>query len=331
MPNSNIKIVFIAFLLVAATLTSASANRVVVVYTSVDQIFSEPILKAFEKETSIDVRAVYDVEASKTVGLEKRLVAEKRRPRADVFWNSEYLRTIRLEKAGVLAPLPSETVASVPAAYRSPGGHWAGFGVRARVFVVNTDLVPPEKMPRKLEDLTQPEWKGKVAVAKPYFGTTSTHFAALYVKWGEEKYVRFLKALKKNKVALLPGNSNVRDAVARGRYAFGLTDTDDVNVALDRNMPVKMIYPDQDTDGAFAIFHTVAGISGAPHPDAARKLIDYLASAAVESALIRSGAVQMRVFPGDSQQNDPVLWHIVSDEILDALEPSAGLVREFLE
>ena len=65
----------------------------VVVYTSLDQIFSEPVLREFEKETGIKVRAVYDVEATKTTGLVNRLIAEKNNPQADVFWNSEVGRS----------------------------------------------------------------------------------------------------------------------------------------------------------------------------------------------------------------------------------------------
>jgi hypothetical protein len=41
----------------------------VVIYTSLDKVFSEPILKAFEKETGIKVLDVYDSEATKTTGL----------------------------------------------------------------------------------------------------------------------------------------------------------------------------------------------------------------------------------------------------------------------
>jgi iron(III) transport system substrate-binding protein len=61
----------------------------VVVYTSLDKVFSVPILKAFEKETGIKVLDVYDSEATKTTGLVNRLIAEKNNPRADVFWNSK--------------------------------------------------------------------------------------------------------------------------------------------------------------------------------------------------------------------------------------------------
>ncbi len=149
--------------------------------------------------------------------------------------------------------------------------------------------------------------------------------------WGEDKYIRFLKSLKNNKVALVPGNSNVRDAVARGRYAFGLTDTDDVNVALRQKKPVKMIYPDQDSGGAFAIFHTVSKIAESPNPNTAQKLIDYLLSKKVESDLIASGAVQFSVRSDLNQKGKPKFWHIVSEEILKALRPSAELARQHLE
>ena len=59
---------------------SAALPAQVVIYTSVDQVYSQPILDRFEKETGITVKAVYDVEASKTTGLVNRLIAEKSRP-----------------------------------------------------------------------------------------------------------------------------------------------------------------------------------------------------------------------------------------------------------
>ncbi len=55
----------------------------VVIYTSLDKVFSQPILEAFEKQTGINVLPVYDSEATKTTGLVNRLIAEKNNPRAD--------------------------------------------------------------------------------------------------------------------------------------------------------------------------------------------------------------------------------------------------------
>ncbi|HSH92994.1 MAG TPA: hypothetical protein VK968_02535, partial [Roseimicrobium sp.] len=86
--------------------TSAPESQapVVVLYCAQDQIFAEPVLKEFRKQTGIEVRAVFDSEAVKTVGLANRLVAEKSRPQCDVFWGNEELRTRQLEVEGVFVP-----------------------------------------------------------------------------------------------------------------------------------------------------------------------------------------------------------------------------------
>ena len=52
------------------------SQRELIIYTSQDQQFAEPVLNEFTKQTGIRVRAVYDSEAVKTVGLAQRLIAE---------------------------------------------------------------------------------------------------------------------------------------------------------------------------------------------------------------------------------------------------------------
>jgi iron(III) transport system substrate-binding protein len=110
----------------------------VVVYTSLDKVFSQPVLEAFEQETGIKVLAVYDSEATKTTGLVNRLIAEKGNPRADVFWNSETGRTIVLKQKGVLAPYISPSAVDIPNTFKDPKGYWAGFGARCRILIYNT-------------------------------------------------------------------------------------------------------------------------------------------------------------------------------------------------
>ena len=61
-------------------LVSGPQSPTVVVYVSHDQVFSEPILKDFEKETRVRVRAIYDTEETKSTGAMNRLIAEKNNP-----------------------------------------------------------------------------------------------------------------------------------------------------------------------------------------------------------------------------------------------------------
>lgn len=270
----------------------------VVVYTSVDQVFSQPVLEGFERQTGIEVRAVYDVEAAKTTGLVNRLIAEKPHPRADVFWNSEVGRTLVLKVQGVLAPYASPAAEGIPATFKDPEYYWTGFAARARVIIYNTNLVSAQDVPESVLDLTAPRWKGKVALAYPLFGTTATHVAALYAALGGERAEVFLRGLAANEVLIVDGNAAVRDAVARGEVPLGLTDTDDVNVALQRGQPVAMAFPDVNGMGALMIPNTVSLIRGAPHPESGKQLIDYLLSPAVERKLAFADSMQIPLRAG---------------------------------
>ena len=209
-----------------------NAPTEVVVYTSLDKVFSEPVLRAFEQETGIKVLAVYDSEATKTTGLVNRLIAEKTNPRADVFWNSETGRTIVLKQKGVLSPYKSPSAADIPDTFKDADGYWTGFAARCRVLIYNTDKLKASDLPRSIFELTKPKWKGKVSLAYPLFGTTATHSAALYAELGEEKAKQYFQALKANDVVITDGNASSRDRVADGTVAIGFTDTDDAFVAI---------------------------------------------------------------------------------------------------
>ncbi len=257
-------------------------RRTVVLYVSTDQEIAEPILQAFESRTGIRVEAVYDSEATKTAGLAMRLLAERGRPRADVFWASEPTRLLRLAREGVLADYRPAEAEGLPDWAR--GDCWTAFSSRARVILVNTDLVPEAGRPRRIEDLLDPAWKGRVCLADPRFGTTSTHAAAL----GAEG-IAFARRLRENGARLCAGNAMVREMVERGELAMGLTDSDDAWAALDRGLPVAMVVPEP----ALLIPNAAALVVGAPHPEEGKLLVDFLVSAEVEGLLARKPMRQM--------------------------------------
>ncbi|MBI4563785.1 MAG: extracellular solute-binding protein [Planctomycetes bacterium] len=282
----------------AAALAShacSRGSREVVVYASVDEIYARGIFEAFTRETGIAVRAVYDTEEAKTLGLVHRLLAERGSPRADVFWNGECSRTALLDREGILSPYRPPTAEGIGASWRDPDGAWTGFGARARVIVYNTNRV--QEPPATLEELTRPPWKGRVAMANPLFGTTATHVAALFHVRGEAATLRLLEALRSNGVRLVGGNSHVRDLVARGDCDVGLTDSDDVWIGKERGDPVAMVFPDQDVTGTLIIPNSVALIRGAPHSTCGRAFIDYLLRSETEGRLASGRARQIPVRP----------------------------------
>jgi iron(III) transport system substrate-binding protein len=272
---------------------SAPVSRTVTVYVSTDRVFSEPVLQAFEQRMNIRVNAVYDTEETKSTGLANRLIAEQSRPQADVFWSNEPVRTLVLKSRGVLASYKSPSAGGIPSPFRDSEGYWTGFSARIRVIAYNTKLVPAAEAPRSVLDLADSPWKGQVAIADPRFGSTSFHVAALYAMLGDAKADDFFRRLRQNGVKVVDGNSVVRDMVARGEVKVGLTDTDDVNVGIEQQLPIAMILPDQDGLGVPMMPNMVSLIAGAPHPSEARQMIDYLLSAEVEAMLASSEAVQI--------------------------------------
>lgn len=259
----------------------------VVVYVSVDEPVAAPILKRFERETGIRVRVVTDAEASKTTGLVEKLLAERASPRADVYWGNEIFRSINLADEGVLAAYRPTSADSVPARWRDADDLFTCVGLRARVLVRATGAQGPAQL-NGLASLIDPSLKGKIAISHPGFGTASGHFAALYVAWGEEKYRAYVHGLRANKVKLLGGNSAVVAQVAAGNILAGLTDNDDVSNALTEGQAVEQVIPDQGAGdaGVLLIPGTVCLIKGAPHPDQAKRLIDFLCERSVEEELI---------------------------------------------
>jgi iron(III) transport system substrate-binding protein len=275
-----------------------SQDRTVTLYVSTDRVFSEPVLREYERRSGVKVNPVYDTEETKSTGLANRLLAEQARPQADVFWSNEPIRTLMLRSRGVLAPYKSPSAAGIPAALVDPDGYWTGFSARLRVIAYNTNLVKLEDAPRSVFDLADPKWRGQVAISDPRFGSTSFHVAALYAIAGDGRMDDFFRRLKGNGVRVVDGNSVVRDLVARGGVKVGLTDTDDVNVALEDGQPIAMVLPDQEGLGVPVMPNMVSMIANAPHPDEARRLIDYLLSADVERQLAQSEAVQIPLHAG---------------------------------
>lgn len=246
--RTNSKVIIFILVIIAAGVyyNSTTKQTEVIIYTSVDQIYSEPVLEKFEAETGIKVKAVYDVEAAKTTGLVNRLIAEKGNPLADVWWNGEIAQTILLKEEGILMPYTSPEADGIPSAYIDADGHWTGFGGRARVLLVNTDLVAPEDYPESIFDLAGYIENGySVGLAYPVFGTTATHVAALYVEMGPGEAEAYLANLKEAGVVVLDGNGVVRDRVVQGMLDMGLTDTDDSIGAIERGYPVEMVFLDQ--------------------------------------------------------------------------------------
>lgn len=278
------------------------------VYCATDREYAEPILDSIERRLqreqsdSIELVRVFDVESSKTLGLVTRIEQEKSQPKCDVLWNNEILHTIRLQRAGLLAPHSWPIPESWPKSFVASDRTWIGFASRARILLVNTEKLKDQgEWPNSVTELSDPKWKQRCGLANPVYGTTATHFSVLAshpqslnnVAW-EDWY----RSVRQNAV-VLAGNKQVALGVASGELDWGLTDTDDAVAEIAKGSPVAIVFPDQSSEGFGTLFipNTVAIIKGARNPILAAQVANHISSEKAESRLAMGNAAHFPTWP----------------------------------
>ena len=150
------------------------------------------------------------------------------------------------------------------------------FNSASSIFFINTRFVPLAEI-KSVRDLLKPKWRGKISVFDPTdAGTGSNTAAALYVQFGEE-FVKNL--LVDQKPVFSRDKRQMEDWLARGTYpiSFGARG-DEVERLRKEGFPiVKPVLTDlMDTVGAASGLLALA--NRAPHPNAARLFLNWLAS-----------------------------------------------------
>ena len=299
-------ILVIAWALLTGGLTRCSElpRDSLIVYCAHDSIYSEQILREFERQTGIPVAIRFDTEATKSLGLVELIARERERPRCDVLWNNEQLGTMWLAEQGLLEAYKGDGYARIPEPFKDPAGRWTGFAARMRVWIVNTQAMEPTH--EAIESALASPDLSRVAIAKPLFGTTRTHYTVLWHLWGPDRLKAWHRDWRSRGVVEASGNAMVKDLVAGRTCHLGLTDTDDYFVAKDAGKPVAMlpvtVHSDTETENseiAIVIPNTVAIIKGTRKATQAMKLVDFLLSAETELALASAKSRQIPLGPVD--------------------------------
>jgi iron(III) transport system substrate-binding protein len=145
------------------------------------------------------------------------------------------------------------------------------------MFHINTDYVKPGDI-KSVKDLVDPKWKGKIALQDPTIpGSGSNQAAHLYFQHGED----FIKKLYVDQKPMISRDTRqITDGLARGTYPISLGAEDaDVAKLKAEGIPVTMLENLPDLYGEVsASFGQVAIVDGAPHPNAAKVFVNWIAS-----------------------------------------------------
>lgn len=252
-----------------------------VVYSALPDLETSLVDREFTRRTGVSVEAL-SVAAAGTIAT--RIIAEKDRPRADIFVGGSADFHAPLARQGLLvryrSPVAAE--AKVNPSYLDPDGFWHGWYLGALAIIINTERWEKEMAPRRIpkpttwDDLLKAEFKGQFVM--PSVITTGGGYifvAAQIFRLGEDKAWAYLRALNTNRSQFTPTAPATITLLERGEAFVGMMWAHEaIGARILRVQPLETIIP---PDTAFEI-GAVSIIKGGPNFEAAKAYVDFLMS-----------------------------------------------------
>ncbi len=262
------------------TAADAETNSQLVIYSGRKEPLILPIIESFEKETGIEVI----LKSGSTEELANLLMQEGENTQADVYVSTDASLLQELSARDMFRPITAENVSQIPAEYRAKDNTWTGVSGRARVLIVNTDLVQESEYPDSVYDITDEVWADKVAMAKMTNESVVTHMSAIRTLRGDQFLTDFLNGLKNNNVTMLGGHTDVRQAVARGEFPIGFVNHYYGHLQQQESDNIAILYTDQGEgmDGSFVNVSGVGILAAGVNNEEAQRFVEYLLSSAAQ-------------------------------------------------
>ena len=238
------------------------------------------LYKQFTDQTGIGINLL---EAKDKVLLQ-RLEAEGDNTPADILVLADAARLVKASDMGLYQPSSSSKLnAEIPANLRSPEGKWYALTRRARVPIVNPDIVDPKSI-TSYADLAKPELKGKLCLRNRKSPYNQSLVADQIILRGEAATAEWIRGMTNNvSQEFFSSDTPQIQAVGTGTCGVALVNTyyvgrmlggqkGETNQALAEK--VTVVFPDPTH-----VNISGAGVTAASkHPKEALQLIEFLAS-----------------------------------------------------
>ncbi len=258
----------------AATPTLADLT----LYSGRGETLVTPIIDAFTAQTGIRVNVRYAGTAELAVLLQEEGDASP----ADLYWAQDAAALGAV--VDLFAPLPEELIANVPAAYRDSENRWVATSGRGRVLAYSTERVDAADLPASIFDLTDPKWRGRIALPATN-GSFLAHVTAMRVVHGEEATREWLDGIAANAPVAVRNNTAAIQAIGDGEADLALTNNYYLSRFLNRDADFPVTQSLFATEGDIGNLLLVAGmgvLSSSTRQEEAQTFIDFLLSPAAQ-------------------------------------------------
>jgi iron(III) transport system substrate-binding protein len=189
--------------------------------------------------------------------------------------------------ANIVQPFTSPALLGFPEPYRDPNNLWAPTRLSYYGIAYNTRLVPPDRAPRRYEDLLDPQWKSKMAWRIGSSTGTPLFITNLRLAWGEERANAYFDKLKDQKLVNFGAGSarTLVDRVIAGEYPIALNIfAHHPLISKGKGAPVNA----QLMDPVASTAATMSAVKGLHHPYSAMLLADYILSKEGQAILAKA-------------------------------------------
>jgi iron(III) transport system substrate-binding protein len=261
----------------------AFAAETVRAYAIWPENYARPMLEAFEKATGIHVNFVRFSSGEALA----RLLAEKGNPQVDVLFGGPVETFTAGEEQGIFEAYVPPSAADLPPRFKSTRQMWTSMADDPLVFMSNSKFLGEHnlKPPASWEDLLNPAYKGMLQMADARTsGTAITRiFSILQVNNRDENAAfAYMKKLRQNIQAYTKSGGGGTVPVGLGQAAGGIFFIVDALFTRQKGYDVQISFP---REGIGSAAECIALVKGNKNGAAARKLIDWATSPAMQSLL----------------------------------------------
>jgi iron(III) transport system substrate-binding protein len=295
------------------------------VYTIWPENYARPMFQEFEKQTGIKVNFL---RFSSGEAL-SRVIAEKNNPRVDVLFGGPVETFAAGIKEGIFESYKSPSFAKLPARFKQADGQWTAIADDPLVFMTNAAFLKTNnlKPPASWDDLLNPAYKNMLQMADARTsGTAVTRiFSVLEVnKRDEEKTFAYLKKLRQNVQVYTKSGGGGTLPVGLGQAGGGIFFIVDALETKAKGYDVVVSFP---KEGIGSSAEAIALIKGAKNPEAAKKLMDFATSPAMQSKLAEN---KVNFVPANPEvQTEPSLAEVLKGaKIIPIDDEYAGANRK---
>ncbi|MCI0917764.1 extracellular solute-binding protein [Pseudomonas stutzeri] len=267
--------------LMALSNVAQAADEVVVYSSRIDELI-KPVFDAYTAKTGTKVKFITDKEAP----LMARIKAEGENTPADLLLTVDGGNLWQAEQMGILQPLNSDVVkTNIPAQYRSSSDAWTGLSLRARTIVYSPERVQQSEL-STYEALADENWEGRLCLrtSKKVYNQSLT--ATLIETHGAEKTEEIVKGWVNNLATdVFADDTALIQAVDAGQCDVGIVNTYYYGRlhAQQPDLKARLFWPNQQDRGVHVNLSGIGLTKHAPHPEAARKLVEWMTTPEAQS------------------------------------------------